>query len=394
MNDQTPRRLKGSLLERAAPGFHYAPAPVEDMPAAPGARPVQKPAEVPMAPPRAETPVVAPAPSPEPRPVVAAPVVEPEPVAAAPVIEPEPVEIEPVYLPESASVPEAVPTEDRDAGFGEPALRLGEEFFAYEPAPQMATAFADVPDVASIDRDVLERGGMLIPGGPITPLAEEFRMVKRQLLLTARAVAAKDTVKAADRARMILVCSARPNEGKTFCAINLALSMATEKDVEVLLVDADFAKPDVLSRLGLQSGPGLLDVLAGSVSDVEDCIIETDVPQLSVLPAGARSISDTELLASDRARAVIDGLAEANPRRIVIFDSPPALAASPASVLALHVGQVMLVVRADKTSEGDLRQAVNTLDACEHIQLVLNSVSFQPGGRRFGSYYEYGEEGR
>lgn len=262
------------------------------------------------------------------------------------------------------------------------------------PEPQIATPRTGTRHVAPIDRGVLERGGMLMPGAPIGPLAEEFRMVKRQLLLTARAVAAKDTAKAADRARMILVCSAQPSEGKTFCAINLALSMATEKDVEVLLVDADFPKPDVLPRLGLPNGPGLLDVLTGSVANVEDCIIDTDVPQLSVLPAGTRSVSDTELLASDRARAVIDSLATANPRRIVIFDSPPALAASPASVLALHVGQVMLVVRADRTSESDLRQAVNTLDGCEDIQLVLNSVSFQPGGRRFGSYYEYGEEGR
>jgi Mrp family chromosome partitioning ATPase len=158
--------------------------------------------------------------------------------------------------------------------------------------------------------------------------------------------------------------------------------------VEILLVDADIAKPDILERLGIPSGPGLLDALSGAVASVEDCIIDTDVPQLSVLPAGAKSNSDTELLASDRARAILDGLASANPRRIVIFDSPPALAASPASVLALHVGQVLVVVRADQTSEGDLKAAVNSLDGCEHIQLVLNSVSFQPGGRRFGSYYE------
>jgi hypothetical protein len=104
---------------------------------------------------------------------------------------------------------------------------------------------------------------MLVPGGRSLPLAEEFRMVKRQLLLTARAVATKDGAKAADRARMILVCSAQPDEGKTFCAINLALSMAAEKDVEILLVDADFAKPDVLERLGCREGPGLLDALAG-----------------------------------------------------------------------------------------------------------------------------------
>jgi protein-tyrosine kinase len=211
--------------------------------------------------------------------------------------------------------------------------------------------------------------------------------VKRQLLTTARAVANQGTAQAGDRARMILVCSAHPDEGKTFCAINLALSMAAEKDMEILLVDADFAKPDILDRLGLPSGPGLLDALGGGVDDVERCIIRTDVPQLSVLPAGTRTNTDTELLASDRARAILDGLASANPRRIVIFDSPPALAASPASVLAFHVGQAMLVVRADTTTEGDLREAVTTLDACEHIQLILNAVSFQPGGRRFGSYY-------
>ncbi|HWU94184.1 MAG TPA: AAA family ATPase, partial [Sphingomonas sp.] len=260
-----------------------------------------------------------------------------------------------------------------------------------EPKPQPKPASRTGRLYAPIDRAALREGGMLVPGGQITAMAEEFRMVKRQLLLTARAVAAKDGARAADRARMILVCSARPDEGKTFCAINLALSMAAEKDMEILLVDADFAKPDVLGRLGLPEGPGLLDALAGTVADVEDCIVDTDVSQLSVLPAGTRTNNDTELLASDRARAILDGLAKANPRRIVIFDSPPALAASPAAVLAAQAGQVMLVVRADRTSESDLREAVSILDGCEHIQLLLNSVSFQPGGRRFGNYY--GEAG-
>ncbi|MGN8000605.1 AAA family ATPase [Sphingomonas sp. 22176] len=253
-----------------------------------------------------------------------------------------------------------------------------------EAASARVQAAAPVQDrpIVPVDRARLAAAGMLVPGGPITPLAEEFRMVKRQLLLTARGVAGVN----ADRARMILVCSAQPDEGKTFCAINLALSMSAEKDVEILLVDADFAKPDVSKRLGMGEGPGLLDALAGQI-DVEACIVDTDVPQLAILPAGTRSVSDTELLASDGARAMLDRLAAANPRRIVIFDSPPALAASPASVLALHVGQTMMVVRADRTSEEDLRAAVAALDGCEHIQLVLNAVSFQPSGRRFGSYY-------
>ena len=234
-----------------------------------------------------------------------------------------------------------------------------------------------------IDRQLLAQQGLLVPGAPIGVLAEEFRLVKRQLLITARAVQSAQ----GDRARTILVCSANPNEGKTYCSLNLALSMAAERETEVLLVDADFAKPDVMARLGLDEGPGLLDALADEAIDIERCIVKTDIAQFTVLPAGTRSTQDTELLASERTPALLDALLAANPRRIVIFDSPPALAASPAATLALHVGQIMMVVRADRTSEGDLREAVSLLDGCEHIQLILNSVSFAPGGRRFGSYY-------
>ncbi len=242
----------------------------------------------------------------------------------------------------------------------------------------------DAGDTALIDRGMLAANGMIVPGAPVGPLAEEFRLIKRQLLITQGRIAESTTP---DKARTILVCSARPEDGKTFCAVNLALSLAAERDTEVLLVDADVAKPDVLNQLGLEDGPGLLDALADTRIDVESLVIRTDVPHLSILPAGTKTAMDTELLASARTRTVLARLLAANPRRIVIFDSPPALAASPASVLAMMVGQVMLVVRADRTPESELRAAVNLLDSCEHIQLVLNAVSFVPGGARFGSYY-------
>ena len=239
-------------------------------------------------------------------------------------------------------------------------------------------------DRQPIDRMMLAEAGMIVPGAPIGPLAEEFRLVKRQLLIASQRIAESSTP---DKARTILVCSARPRDGKTFTAVNLALSIAAERDTEVLLVDADFAKPDVMARLGLDDGLGLLDALADSSIDVETLVVRTDVPNLSLLSAGTKTSSDTELLASARTRAVLARLLSADPRRIVIFDSPPALAASPASVLALMVGQVMLVVRADRTPENELRAAVSLLDGCDHIQLVLNAVSFVPGGARFGSYY-------
>jgi len=238
-----------------------------------------------------------------------------------------------------------------------------------------------------VDRALLAKQGLLVPGAPVGVLAEEFRLVKRQLLLTARAVKALE----GDRSRTILICSANPNEGKTYCAVNLAMSLAAERDTEVLLVDADFAKPDVMARLGLSEAQGLLDALANPAIDIEACIVKTDIPQLSLLPAGTKSHQDTEWLASDRTSVLIQQLLDANPRRIVIFDSPPALAASPAATLAQHVGQVMMVVRADKTSDSDLREAVGLLAGCAQIWLVLNAVSYAPEGRRFGSYYELEE---
>ncbi len=296
-----------------------------------------------------------------------------------------------------APVPHAQPSAERAMPIAQaagplPLPRLAADASVAKPVAKPVAAVPVSEDHAApvvlrkdgrIDRALLAERGLLVPGAPIGVLAEEFRLVKRQLLLTARAV--RKT--AGDRSRTILVCSANPNEGKTYCAVNLAISIAAERETEVLLIDADFAKPDVLPRLGLAESAGLLDALADPTIDVEACVIRTDVPQLSILPVGTKTHQDTELLASDRTPALIAALLGADPRRIIIFDSPPALAASPAATLALHVGQIMMVVRADKTGESDLRRAVGQLDGCEHIQLVLNSVSYAPGGRRFGSYY-------
>ncbi|MEH3101884.1 AAA family ATPase [Sphingomonas adhaesiva] len=296
--------------------------------------------------------------------------------------------------------PGLLPAQERDGGWDDTLSAIPAEFLSDTDDDGMEPWEGPDAGVAAIDRTMLAEKGMLVPGAPVGALAEEFRLVKRQLLLTARDIA--DGLPGADRpadtqrrARTILVGSGKPGEGKTFCAINLAISLAAERDVEIVLVDADFAKPDVMASLGLahtpEDSPGLLDVLADPGIDPEMCIIRTDVPQLSLLPAGKRSHSDTELLASARTARVLDRLLEANPARIIVFDTPPALAASPASVLALLVGQVMLVVRADRTTEADVHAAVQLLDGCDEIHLVLNAVAYEPGRGRFGSYYGQGE---
>ncbi len=256
-----------------------------------------------------------------------------------------------------------------------------------EPAPIKATpSLAQAAGTAEINLQRLADLGFIVPGHPPTALSEEFRIVKRPLLLNAFGGRSTPSV---DRGRAILVCSAHPNEGKTFCSINLAMSLVNERNVEVVLVDADVAKPEILSTLGVTGAAGLLDAIVQDV-DPETLIIPTTIPGLSVLPAGHQSPNDTELLSSTEAFALVEALLAKNPVRIVIFDCAPALAASPASALAHHIGQILLVVRADRTSENDLSEAVKLLAGQAPIQLLLNGMTFPGSSQKYGSYYGYG----
>lgn len=241
-----------------------------------------------------------------------------------------------------------------------------------------------------LDRGKLAEGGYLVPGGPVSGLAEEFRIVKRELLSKIRGDRGEGAI---PNGNVVLVTSAHPGDGKTWCSINLALSLAAEGDLEILLVDADFAKPGIPEALGLTGERGLMDALADPAVHVEDLVIRTDIPSLSVLPAGQSSIMDAEYLASARADALIASLVSGRPDRVILFDSPPLLAASAASVLARHVGQTLLVVRADRTTETALRDAAGLLNGCANIQLLLNGVKFSASGRRFGTYYGKEERG-
>jgi len=260
------------------------------------------------------------------------------------------------------------------------------------PAPIAAEAAAPPSEpmhfnedvVHHIDRALLARHGLIQPEAQVTELFEEFRIVKRRVLASVRKAREAGSGAMAQR---VLVCSPLPGEGKSFTAANLALAMAAEKDTEVLLVDADFAKPSVLSLFGLPRGPGFMDVLANPNIALEDCILATDIAGLHVLPAGNHTNSDSEYLASSRTAEVLDMLTQGSPGRIVIFDSSPALAASPAAELAHHVGQAIVVARADRTGQGALEDALTLLSACPDLKLLLNAAHFSPSGRRFGAYY-------
>lgn len=236
----------------------------------------------------------------------------------------------------------------------------------------------------SVNREHMRDQGLIDPDNAATALMEEFRIVKRQILQAARN-------HGNDSGRRVLVCSPHTGDGKTFCASNLAIALAAERDIEVVLIDADFAKPSIISTFGLTDGPGFMDALASDTVNPERLVIETDIRGLWIMPAGRQTGNDSEYLTSKRTSEVLDRLTADAPNRILIFDSPPALAASPAAELAKLVGQSVLVARADKTALNALEDAVQLLSGCPDIKLLLNAAQFSPSGRRFGSYYGYEE---
>lgn len=252
-----------------------------------------------------------------------------------------------------------------------------------DPAPADAEPVLELGRsgrVAPVDRLKLAAAGFPLPGDAVTGLGEEFRLVKRKLL---DGIAARSGPEA--KRRTVLIASSQSGDGKTFCAVNLALSLSGERDLEVLLIDGDVSKPDVPATLGLPGGPGLVDLLADPALDPEELIVRTDLPGLSVLPAGRRANDVPELLAS-RIAPLLERFLAADPRRIVLIDSPPVLAASAAAVLAGHAGETLVVVRADRTTEADLRETVSLLAGCEHLALVLNGAALVGAGRRYGGY--------
>jgi protein-tyrosine kinase len=230
-----------------------------------------------------------------------------------------------------------------------------------------------------IDLDRLRRQSIVTPGGKPTPTGESFRRIKRRVL--ANVVSGK----ADGPANLVLVTSALPGEGKTFCAVNLAISIALEVDHSVLLVDGDVRKPSFPEVLGLAAEKGLMDLLADRRIDLRDVLWRTDIDKLTLLPSGSAHQDATELLASATARQLLRELAERYHDRIVIFDSPPLLLASETSVLASQMAQIIMVVESGKTTESAFKEALGRIDANRLTGVVLNK-----GGALENQYGGYG----
>jgi protein-tyrosine kinase len=257
-------------------------------------------------------------------------------------------------------------------------------------AAQVRRVFGRVEEAAAeaaagrkicIDQEALRAAGLLAPRQQEQEIASQYRQIKRPLI-TAAMGKGREPV---PNGRLIMVASALPGEGKTFTAINLTFSIAMEKDLRVVLVDADVAKPQISKMFGVSAERGLLDAVTNPALDLERLILPTDVPNLFLLPAGTYSDRPTELLASERMVDVMNRLLERDSNRIFIFDSPPLLLTTEAPALAAVAGQVVVVVRAGHTEHHVLVDTLNRLPEGCSPSLVLNQSTLKSTG-----YYYYG----
>lgn len=231
-----------------------------------------------------------------------------------------------------------------------------------------------------IDLAALRDRGFVTPDMARSQVADEFRLVKRPIMRNAFGSA---------RVRngpLVMVASALPGEGKTYTAINLAMSIAMELDTTVVLVDGDVAHPDLPNILGVRNSPGLLELLTQGNLDLEDALVRTNIENLSILPAGAHQPRATELLASDQMGIVLRELSARYPDRVIVFDSPPLLPTTEARVLATHMGQIVMVVAADSTRQHTVNLALEAIESCEVVLMLLNKASKTDVGSYYGYY--------
>ena len=254
------------------------------------------------------------------------------------------------------------------------------------------TIFDQLEDTASlakrliVDNNALRAGGYLPEKEKDRQFADHFRRIKRPLI--DKALSGNT---AAGDPRVIMVASALPGDGKTFTSINLALSMALERDISVLLIDTDVAKQHITEIFGLQEQQGLLDGLLDEKLEPESLVVQTNLRGFSILPAGRRMEGTAELLSSNRMRKIIASLCTRNPRRILLLDSPPLLITNEGRILIKIAGQVVLVARAGATPRQALQAAIALFDDGQAGGLVLNQAKV---GSTEGYYgYGYGSYG-
>ena len=256
------------------------------------------------------------------------------------------------------------------------------------------TPTRDAPEALDLDYARLGRMGFYTPNDRSSQLALELRAVKRRLLRRIgylRSSGERQAFRTPGKQRnLILVTSTRAGEGKTFTAINLAMSLALEDQIETLLIDADLARPKVRDQLDLPPMAGLHDRIKDPKLDIATMGWRLNDAPMSILPEGAHGERPTDLFALAAAQQMWTDIAMGNPHRLVIIDAPPVLAATDAVMLAKSADEIVFIVEANSTPEAAVAAAVDELiDINPNVSLMLNRCQIGAGGAHYGSYEYY-----
>ena len=231
----------------------------------------------------------------------------------------------------------------------------------------------------------LQRAGLHPNDEDADLIAQQFRRVKRPIIQAAF----ESDFPVAENANIVMMASALPGAGKSFCAFALSQSIGLERDIGAVLVDADVLKPGISTSFGLQDNVGLIDYLSDSSVTLDDVLIQTNLNDVVVIPAGRRHAESTELLASRRMQELVSELSRRFRNRAIIFDMPPLLLTSEAQVLADQAGQIVLVIEARVSSQESVIRAVGLLDRQKPINAILNKSRSAVGGGYRGDDYGY-----
>jgi len=233
-----------------------------------------------------------------------------------------------------------------------------------------------------LDLEHLADQGIIIPSEERSLLNEEYRKIKQPLIHNIKG----KSVKVIDRANLIQVTSSIPGEGKTFTAINLAMAISREFDNTVLLIDADLLRPSLNDVLAFNEKRGLSDFLSGKVNNLSDVLLTTNIPKLTLLPAGTQHHLTSELFSSETMDNLFGELSERYSDRIIIIDSPPVLRTNEANILAKKVGQIVFVIEQNRTTQAEVKDALAQFEKNSAIGIVMNK-SRSGNSSDYGYYY-------
>jgi protein-tyrosine kinase len=235
-----------------------------------------------------------------------------------------------------------------------------------------------------LDRAHLARVGIIMPWTSTSRIVEEYRIIKRNIMASWQS---PDTGTSKHQPRIVMVTSARPREGKTFSSINLALAFAAEENLVTVLVDADTVRQDTAKTLAVPEEPGFTDVLAGH-RPLADVLIQSDIPNLLLLPSGPSGAHIPELLAGPAPGALFEEIADRYPHPMIILDTPPCLASTDPAALASISSQIVFVVEAEHTQRPEVESALSLISDCPRISFLLNLIPVG-ASEHFGSYSYY-----